>query len=71
MQPSRLFQCPGAQQQVFAGGPGGREGTRGEAARGEELKQENPSDGSTHHIMGVLGMGPDSSMCTRGPVLRT
>lgn len=37
----------------------------------EELKLENPADNSTHHIMGVLGVGPESSVCTHGPVLGT
>lgn len=49
----------------------GGEGTRGKGMRGEELKLENPADGSTHHIMGVLGVGPESSVCAHGPVLRT
>lgn len=50
---------------------GGGKGTRGEGTRGDELKLENPSDGSTHHIMGVLDIGPESSVCTHGPVLGT
>lgn len=56
------------QQQVFARGSGEEE-KEPEGMKGEELKLENPSDGSTHHIMGGLGVGLESYVCTPGLVL--
>lgn len=49
----------------------GEEG-EGEEGRGrEESELENPSEGSAHHITGVVDAGLESSVCTRSPALIT